>query len=188
MNLEIDCRKYTARIFTSEYVDGNGVVVGDYLITPAHVLDGSKSFEVWVDDRYFKIDTQSSIFFKKPEPNEKGDFLDLAIYKLESIKSPIDFYEGDLSNASLTCLAWKHLVDFNTNKEVWNPFETEAMFIDQKGNFIECMMSYPLIQGYSGCPLFADGKLVGILYGSGDDGRTCFFLSGEAIKRIINSL
>lgn len=185
--MEIDCRKYTFRIFTSEYVDGNGVVVGDYLITTAHVLDGSKSFEVWVDDRYFKIDTQSSIFFKKPEPNEKGNFIDLAIYKLESIKSPIIFYGGDLSEGEMTCMAWTHRIDAKTRQEIWIPFETDAMFIDKKGNFIECMMSDPLIQGYSGCPLFADGNLAGILYGSGDDGRTCFFLSGEAIKRIINN-
>ena len=187
MNLEIHCRKYTARIFTSEYVDGNGVVVGDYLITTAHVLDGSKSFEVWVDDRYFKINTQSSIFFKKPEPNEKGDFLDLAIYKLEGLQSPIRFFNGDLNDVDLKCIAWKHSVDTSINKDVWTPFETDAMFIDKKGNFIECMMSDPLIQGYSGCQLFADGKLAGILYGSGDEGRTCFFLSAEAILKIIDT-
>ena len=185
--MEIDCRKYTARIFTSEYVDGNGVVVGDYLITTAHVLDGSKSFEVWVDDRYFKIDTQSSIFFKKPEPNEKGDFLVLAIYKLEDLQSPIRFFSGDLNDVDLKCIACRHSVDSNTHQEICVPFETDAMFIDKKGNFIECMMSDPLIQGYSGCPLFADGKLAGILYCSGDEGQTCFFLSSYAILPVVES-
>ena len=61
------------------------------------------------------------------------------------------------------------------------------MFIDRKGNFIECMMSDPLIQGYSGCPLFASGEILGILYGSGDEGRTCFFLTGEIIKNIVEN-
>lgn len=185
---DVDCRKYTAKIFTSEYVDGNGVVVGDCLISAAHVLDGSKSFEVWVDDRYFKIETNSALFFQVPIPNEKGDFLDLAVYRLEGIQSPVGFFKGDLSEADIVCMAWEHSVDSKLRQEIWTPFETDAMYIDHKGNFIECMMSDPLIQGYSGCPLFADGKLVGTLYGSGDDGRTCFFLSLEAINKIIDTL
>ena len=186
--MEIDCRKYTAKIFTSEYVDGNGVVVGDYLITAAHILDGSKSFELWVDDRYLKVDTDSSLSFQTPVVNGEGNFLDLAIYKLEDLQSPIVFFNGDLNDVELKCIAWRHSVDTSTNKEVWTPFETDAMFIDKKGNFIECMMSDPLIQGYSGCPLFTNGNLVGILYGSGDEGRTCFFMSGQVIKRNIDSL
>ena len=36
MKKESDSRRFTAKIFTSEYVDGNGVVVGNYLITAAH--------------------------------------------------------------------------------------------------------------------------------------------------------
>ena len=40
MKKECDCSRFTARIFISEYVDGNGVVVGDYIRTAAHVLDG----------------------------------------------------------------------------------------------------------------------------------------------------
>ena len=184
----IDLWKYTAKIFTSEYSDGNGVVVGDWLITAAHILDGSKSFEVWFDDKYFKIDTQSAVFFKTPQPNKSCDFIDLAIYKLEGIQSPIGFFKSELKDADLICMAWRHSVDSKMNREVWTPFKTDAMFLDKKGNFTECMMSDPLLQGYSGCPLFEDGDLAGILYGSGDDGRTCFFLSGEAIKIIIDTL
>ena len=182
MKKETDCRRFTARIFTSEYVDGNGVFVGNHLITAAHVLDGSKSFEVWVDDKYFRIETSSAIFFQTPETNESGNFLDLAIYTLDDIESPIGFYEGDLNEADIICMVWKHSVETTTKQEVWTPFETDAMYIGRKGNFIECMMSDPVIKGYSGCPLFSDGKLVGTLYGSGDEGRTCFFLSGEAIN------
>lgn len=188
MKKETDCRRFTARIFTSEYVDGNGVVISDCLITAAHVLDGSRSFDVWVDNSSFKIETNSALFFQVPIPNEKGDFLDLAVYKLEDIQSPVGFFEGDLSEADINCMAWKHSVDSKTHQEVWTPFETDAMFIESKGNFIECMMSDPLVQGYSGCLLFADDKLVGTLYGSGDDGRTCFFLSYEAIKKFIDTL
>ena len=178
----------TARIFTSEYADGNGVVVGDYLLTAAHILDGSKSFELWVDDRYLKVDTDSSLFFQTPVVNGEGNFLDLAIYKLEDLQSPIGFFNGDLNDVNLKCIAWRHSVDSNTHQEIWVPFETDAMYIDKKGNFIECMMSNPLVQGYSGCPLFADDKLVGTLYGSGDDGCTCYFLSYEAIKKFLDTL
>ena len=188
MKKETDCRRFTARIFTSEYVDGNGVVVGDYLITAAHVLDSSRSFEVWVDDKYFRIDTSSSIFFQMPVTNSAGDFLDLAIYRLKDIQSPISIFDGDLTEADINCMAWEHSVDSKSRQEIWTPFETDAMYIDHKGNFIKCMMSDPLVQGYSGCPLFADDKLVGTLYGSGDDGRTCFFLSYEAIKIILDTL
>ena len=183
----VDCRKYTARIFTSEYSDGNGVVIGNYLITAAHVLGGSSSFKVWVDDKYFRIETSSVIFSQRPETNESGDFLDLAIYKLDDIESPVGFYEGDLNEADIICMAWKHSVETTTNQEVWTPFETDAMFIDRKGNFIEYMMSDPLIQGFSSCPLFADGNLVGNLYGSGDEERTCFFLSDTIIKNIVEN-
>lgn len=49
------------------------------------------------------------------------------------------------------------------------------------------MMSDSLIQGYSGCPLLVKGNLMGVLYGSGDEGRTCFFLTGEIIKNIIEN-
>ena len=188
MKKETDCRRFTARIFTSEYVDGNGVVIGDYFITAAHLLDGASSFEVWVDDKYFKIETDFALFFQVPTPNEKGDFLDHAVYKLEGIQSPVGFFEGDLNEADIICMAWEHSVDSKSRQEIWTPFETDAMYIDHKGNFIECMMSDPLVQGYSGCPMFANDKLVGTLYGSGDDGRTCFFLSYEAIKIILDTL
>ena len=183
----VDCRKYTARIFTSEYSDGNGVVIGNYLITQAHVLEGSSSFEVWVDDKYFRIETSSAIFFQTPKRNESGDFLDLAIYKLDNVVSSIGFYEGDLSEADIICMAWKHSVDVTTNQEIWTPFETVAMFIDRKGNFIECMMSDPIIKDYSRCPSFSDGKLVGTLYVNGDEGRICFFMPGKIIKNIVEN-
>lgn len=115
--------------------------------------------------------------------NGNGDFLDIAKYKLDDIESPIGLYEGDLNEADIICIAWKHSVEATTNQKGWTPFETDAMYIGRNGNFIECMMSDPLIQGYRGCPLFLKGKRVGTLYGSGDEGLTCFFLSDEAIKR-----
>ena len=127
MKNETDCKRFTARIFTSEYVDGNGVVIGDYLITAAHVLDGSKSFEVWVNDRYFRIDTSSAVFFQTPVTNSTGEFLDLAIYKLYDIQSLIGFFEGDLSKADIICMAWEHSVDSKSRHEIWTPFETDAM-------------------------------------------------------------
>ena len=178
----------TARIFTSEYADGNGVLLGENLITTAHVLDGSNTFEVWIEDKHFTIETNTAVFFQPPQTNEDGDFLDLAIYKIKDSKSSLKFYEGDVNGADLTCVAWKHTVNSITKKENWLPFKTDAMYIDLKGNFIECMMSDLLIQGFSGCPLFAKGKLIGILYGSGDEGRTCFFLSGDVIKTVLSGL
>ena len=178
----------TARIFTSEYSDGNGVLMGEYLITTAHVLDGSSTFEVWIEDKHFTIETDTAVLFQPPQTNEDGEFLDLAIYKLKDVQSSLKFYEGDVNVADLTCTAWKHTVNSKTREENWLTFQTDAMFIDRKGNFIECMMSDPLIQGYSGCPLFANGELSGILYGSGDEGRTCFFLSGDVIKTVLSGL
>ena len=159
----VDCNEYTARTFTSEYSDGNGVVIGNYLITAAHVLDGSSSFEVWVNERYFRIETSSAIFFQTPETNESGNFLYLAIYTLDDIESPIGFYDGDLNEADIICMAWKHSVETTSKQEVWTPFETDAMYIGRKENFIECMMSDPIIKDYSGCPLLSDGKNVGTL-------------------------
>ena len=178
----------TARIFTSEYADGNGVLMGEYLITVAHILDGSYTFEVWIEDKHFTIETDTAVFFQTPQTNEDGEFLDLAIYKIKDSKSSLKFYEGDVNGADLTCTAWKHTVNSITKKEDWVPFQTDAMFLERKGNFIECMMSDPLIQGYSGCPLLVKGKLMGILYGSGDEGRTCFFLSGDVIKTVLSGL
>ena len=178
----------TARIFTSEYADGNGVLMGEYLITTAHVLDGSSTFEVWIEDKHFTIKTNTAVFFQPPQTNEDGEFLDLAIYKLKDVQSSLKFYEGDVNGEDLTCTAWKHTVNSITKKEDWVPFQTDAMFLERKGNFIECMMSDLLIQGYSGCPLLVKGKLMGILYGSGDEGRTCFFLSGDVIKTVLSGL
>lgn len=188
MGDKIDCRKYTTRIFTSDYVDGNGVLVGNYLITSSHILDGSESFEVWIEDKHFKIETNSYVFFQTPLPNECGDFLDLSIYKISDVHSPVEFFDGELNDVDLRCLSWKHTVDSKTNQEHWTPFETDGVFLNKKGNFIECMMYDPLVQGFSGCPIFTDGKLVGILYGSGDGGRTCFFLSGRIIRSKVSKL
>ena len=181
MTQEEICRNFTARIFTSEYADGNGVIVGSRLITAAHVLENSISFELSFGEHFFRLPTKSAKVFQLPEPREDGKFFDLAIFELEdTFNSPISFFDGDIDEADVVCYAWRHTSD--NNIESWKPFETDAMPFAEHGNFIECMMSEPLIPGFSGCPIFADGKLAGILHGSGDEGRTCFFLTAEAIK------
>lgn len=134
-------RKYSVRIFTSEYTDGNGVLTGRCLITSAHVLDGTNTFEVWVEDKHFTIETDTAVFFQTPQTNEDGNFFDLAIYKLNDIKSSLKFYDGYMNNADLTCMAWRLTVNSKTKMENWLPFQTDAMFLERKGNFIECMMS-----------------------------------------------
>ena len=185
MTQEEICRNYTARIFTSEYADGNGVIVGNRLITAAHVLENSTSFELSFGDYFFRLPTKSAKFFQLPEPREDGKFLDLAVFDLEdSFNSPISFFDGDIDEADFVCYAWRHTSD--NNIESWKPFETDAMPFAEHGNFIECMMSEPLIPGFSGCPIFADGKLVGILHGSGDEGRSCFFLKINVVNKYLS--
>lgn len=174
-------------IRTSDYTYGNGVVVGNKLITAGHVVTSCKSFHA--DHNYFE--TKDALILENQNVNETGEYYDVAVFNYS------DGYD-DLTLSELLPSIGEELVSYSLKRRMTKEgsdifakiVDTDELYISKAivreiiGNFIFCDMSDTLEEGRSGSPLIKDGKVYGILHG-GVDGSPCAFLSSVAIKEYI---
>ena len=177
------------------YSDGNGVVVGDMLITAGHVVNKGDVLHVNINGDAYSLDSNDAIVCLVEKSNEEGLFNDCAVYKLNRhYNDPI--IENFIPTAGdvLQSVSYKHTVTKETTdgigffgtqyNERYELCTSRATVVDIVGNFIICEMEEPLEEGRSGSPLICGDKVVGILHG-GIEGKTCIFQSMASIQQAL---
>lgn len=178
---------------TVGYSDGNGVVVGDLLITAGHIVNNGSIMHISINGDAYSLDKNDAIICLEEKLNKDGLFNDCAVYKLGYCYNNLtlkDFVPsiGDV----LQSVSYKHIVEKQTTgsvgilgmlyQESYELCTSRATVIDIIGNFIICEMEEYLEEGRSGSPIFCGGNVVGILHG-GIDGKICVFQSIASIQQ-----
>ena len=171
-----------------ETILGTGTLVGNLLITAAHIFNGyfepsfkfeNELYPLCKENQIIQIDAPKG---QGVEVYNDSDCGDIAIFRMTSIFSPIELAEslpkqGQVLNNRFYCSIYKDGID------------TIGIMSDDEGiagNFFTCEMKpqHPTKGGSSGSPLFLGNILYGILHGGKDD--YCVFYS--TIKASINVL
>ena len=178
---------------TVGYSDGNGVVVGDLLITVGHVVNKGDSIHLTIKGDAYSLDKNDAIVCLEEKSNEEGLFNDYAVYKLNNSYNhlTIENYIPTIGDI-LQSVSYKHIVEKQISgcvgflgtqyKESYKLCTSRATVVDIIGNFIICEMEEPLEEGRSGSPLIRGDKVVGILHG-GIEGKICVFQSIASIQQ-----
>ncbi len=193
-----------AFVDTNSYMDGNGVFIGNILLTSAHVIANSDKFGDGVKEyktKSAKCYENNDYWYKKAlrvlSFNRYGwNFDDFALYDGNRLESPFSLsYDLPIANDILETYSIKreveeqpteysHIIFSSIRKERLVEHVDNAKVLYIRGNYIFCEMNGMLEKGRSGCPLIKDNKVYGILRG-GDDKKICWFQSSVSIlKRI----
>lgn len=191
-----------AHIVTNTIEMGNGVYIGDKLLTAAHVITKSNDFTA----RSIIYQSNSAFSFNDTDYWYKKvlrilslckfgwDFDDFAIYKVDGSISPYTL-SPDIPQISETLDTYsvkqeqektdKTNIFLNSTIYVTHVDKAKVLYI--RGNYIFCEMDGMLEKGRSGCPLIKDNKVYGILRG-GDDKKICWFQSSVSILKRLHEL
>lgn len=171
-----------------ETILGTGTLVGDLLITAAHILKNANDPFIKFDNRAYALTDENKVLqIKAPEGQGFEVYSDLkcgdiAIFRMASIFSPIELAEsiptqGQVLNNRFYCSQYKDGLD-----------TVGIMSNDEgiAGNFFTCEMrpQHPTEGGSSGSPIINGKNLYGVLHGGKDD--YCVFYS--TLKANISSL
>lgn len=177
--------------------EGCGVLIGNYFITAGHVLEESENVTITFKGQKYELSKDNCISFNyMNDMSWNIQASDIAIYKLDSINSPIELYTEDvLLNDILHSISYKvftgkinnkyFIFDSSNEAEHTEIIECNGTVVDIKGHFIACVMDYPLRKGSSGSPLFYKGKLVGILSGGNSAKEICIFQHIKSIMQLL---
>ena len=197
-------------IFTNTNEDGNGVFVGNKLLTAAHVVAHSKEFHVIRNNSLSSNSLlfKSAICFRETNCLYKRVLCRLSLFRYGWNYDDFALYEGNgyhspftlspnlplvddiletysLKNEVVQQLKESIQPDFSFYKEthlVMHKDNARVLYI--RGNYIFCEMNGMLEKGRSGCPLVKDNKVYGILRG-GDDKKICWFQSSVSILKYL---
>lgn len=178
--------------------NGNGVIIGDKLITASHVIKGALLIYFRFDSHLVEITADTKIFDGECK-HEHGNSYDLAIFKLTDIDSPIRLEPSEpvinqhLSASpfnynkklnAVTCVSCQGAINCLTHTSINSCL--------QKQIFKNCFtISYigGLNPGDSGCALYWNDTVYGILLSGVDmDTRSYKVLKSSFILDIIKNL
>lgn len=196
----MELEKYIYPIKSSDTY-GNGVLVGNYFITAAHVIEEAQKAYVTIEGKRYELTNESAFVFKTDNEN-RYDGYDIAIFKFDDIE-PSPLVLSDImpsENIELTSICYNHTsigaisksnFSLSKNVEKWVLVRDVGRIIAQYGNYIECQLNGELKEGNSGCPILYENSVVGILNGDKDNktsSETVLFLSSQAIISLLKDL
>lgn len=177
--------------------EGCGIFVDNYFITAGHVLELNEDTTIYFRNEKYLLSKTNCVSFTSMNDSSWNTLgSDIAIFKCESIISPIELNKEELHlNDILHSISYKVSVIKNDNDDIpfsWSTsidytevVECEGTVLDIKGNFIACEMSYPLRKGSSGSPIFYKGKLAGILSAGDESREICIFQNAQSIMQLL---
>ena len=178
---------YIVPIYLDKKYNGTGFIVGNMLITAAHVLESKDNvfYFLYLGDK-IAIGPENNIIFEYPKikgkQGQNNKYWDLAVYELDNIVSPMELREPNLSEKCLykgysdsTLQVDSYSIILNNNAYYY-PREFDAKPIPINNN---CCISQigKCKPGNSGGPLFQGDYVVGMLSG----GQQFFNLSWDRI-------
>lgn len=179
---DLQIEKYLVPIFTSESESsfvGNGVIVGSYLITAAHVARNNEmgfSFLYYRFENGFKmVRDQDVVFDGRIVVSNNGNCNDLIIFKLEGIIGNLKCNDASIEKGTKL---YSSFYSYNNDKgnivlerNVCVVIHIGTFSLDMTTQWKNCFRvynSHGFISGNSGCAFYKDGVLYGILLGGSD--------------------
>lgn len=179
------------------YIHGNGFFIDNLFITAAHVPEKDAAsigipYIYWKGEKLLLNDTSHlftsyNVDEEKPESFESDVAADLAVFSFSNITSPLTLSQ-ELPNVGMRLSCNFHHSTAPTSIEddkdcyLWETIGVVDDYVSNVSNFFIAKMtpSHPN-GGSSGCPLFSDGKVYGILH-SGCDNMCAFYSAAHAVQ------
>ena len=182
--------KYIIPVFNTNYSEGVGFFVHDFLITAGHVVREGQPFIFMNGKKHFLEITDALLLRTLNEESTYDDGMDIAVFFFEGMMSPLTFSRTCINVGSqLTSRSmFRHYSeDFGDELSVE---ETSGQVTEVMGNFFKCDLERTLREGSSGSPIFCDNEVVGILYGNdrNDPENRILYLSGCAINELLRQI
>lgn len=182
----MNMKKYVFRN-SDDLTNGCGVLVGNFFITAAHLLE-VRTFILQIAGETFKLKKEDAIVWENRQAEDGGD---IAVFRLDKCCSPLELDdEMPQTGMLLESFSYDHRTEgcfdpknifAKEQKEWFEEVSCSAGINAVAGNFFQCHTSVVLKQGSCGSPVFRNGKVFGILHGGHPGEPTCVFLSSAAI-------
>ncbi|MBQ4292922.1 MAG: trypsin-like peptidase domain-containing protein [Muribaculaceae bacterium] len=137
---------------------GTAFCIDGYLITAAHVLDRESTFYALNGSHWIPLE-YSRWLPKQPATVDKHGF-DVAFYPVPALRSPLSLADADAEphdEMDIVCWQWR--------PDGLRQVATRGLVLeenDEKG-YIRLATVDKITHGSSGCPIFRDGKVFGIM-------------------------
>lgn len=183
-------------------IHGNGFFIDKLFITAAHVLEKDTAsigipYIFWNGEKLLlneasHLFTSYNVDETKPESFESDVSADLAVFLFPNVKSPLTLSQAlPHVGMRLSCNFHHHTtqmpIEDNKDCNFWETIGVVDDYVSNVSNFFIAKMtpSHP-IGGSSGCPIFSDGKVYGILHSG--SGNMCAFYSAAHAVQLLNQL
>ncbi len=137
---------------------GTAFCIEDYLVTAAHVVPYYRIYYIRKGDGYIELYPN---YWIKHVPSTKDDtVMDIAVYPIKGLKSLLTLSRKDITtNDVLSLICWQY------RSRILQQISCDCFVLDKSESCGDMRISttLPLIKGASGCPVFKDGKVYGIL-------------------------
>ena len=173
---------------------GNGVIIGDLLITAGHVVKDCKDakFIFNANGTTLKLDSLEKLY--ECYIVNPGEY-DLAIYRVPGINTPYVLSSKRPVNGQI--LRSESIDAYNMKPTICNA-EVKG-YKEDLGLYFRVDTDKSLVEGCSGSPLFDGNEVYGIIVRGNNDGKgnknspddplnLCFALSSTAILEVIDKL
>lgn len=167
----------------TDSIGGQSFVVGNHLITAAHVIGMLESPYVLLNGKKFGLLREEATCIKHDPSNN----IDCAIYTLPAyVSSPLQMGDIETAKDKLKCLYVGYHHSSNGSVELQLK-SSDAHYLGIEGNAFVCNVEPMLKDGCSGCPIISDeSQVVGMLVG-GDDHSMCGFQRGQYITHLMKN-
>lgn len=186
--------KYLLPIIYNFQCIGNGVLIGKYFFTAAHVIyEGAGNCMVEISGKVFQLREDNALALVAEQNEEKQLLYDFAIYEIDCLHSPFQLSQETLEAKSfLYSYSVKTLYNSSTNevKRLQLLTNTGKVSNEKIGNILICDLSDKLSGGQSGSPVMLEKNVYGLLCGDPDgkkESRHCFYTSGAAIVEYLRN-
>lgn len=137
---------------------GSGFLIDGWLVTAGHVLTRFQPYYALIDGHFVTLEPQLWSPTLLPA-NDKLEY-DAAVYPLPTVTSPLSLATNDIGNhEDVDVLCWQRI-----NGEV-RQVATRGVTMgnaDEDGYLLMATVDH-ITNGCSGCPIFRDGKVYGIV-------------------------
>lgn len=199
----MDINNYIIPIYKGKEFVGTGFIAGSTLITAAHVIETpTLNYSCLWDGETVRLSCANILWHEHPEADymqgQGNKYLDLAIYKMDDVESPLELSAPDLG---YSCNYWGYSFD-EDNKCLLEDSYSD-IFLNDKTKYYprsggraipikNCYLSDigRCKEGNSGGPLFQGEKVVAMLSGNQDYGDFSKdrYIKSEYIMSVLSSI
>jgi len=136
---------------------GTAFCIEDYLVTAAHVVPHYRIYYIKNGDGYTEL--YPNYWIKHVSSTKNNTVMDIAVYPIKGLKSLLTLSREDITtNDVLSLVCWQY------RSGILQQVSCDCLVdkSEQCGDMRICT-TLQLINGASGCPVFKDGKVYGIL-------------------------